>query len=43
MGVGGGGEVGVQVSMREFHTHIHLDYVIIGFYFRYKKEVKKNK
>ena len=33
-------KAGVQVSKREFHTHIHLDYVKVEFYLVSKK--KKN-
>ena len=36
-----GGKGRVQISKREFHTHIHLDYVIIEFLSCIKKE-KKN-
>ena len=33
--------VGVQVSRRELHTHIQLDYVRIEFYLVFKKKKKK--
>ena len=36
----GGIRVGVQVSKREFHTHIHLDYVRIKFISCIKKKKK---
>ena len=32
--------MGVQVSKRELHTHIHLDYTIIEFLFCIKKKKK---
>ena len=31
-----GAKAGVQVSRREFHTHIHLNYVIVEFLFHIK-------
>ena len=37
----GGVRTGVQVSRREFHTHIHLDYVRVEI-LSYIKNKKKN-
>ena len=34
---------GVQVSRKEFHTHIHLDYVRVEFYLVLKIKIKKIK
>ena len=34
-----GTRAGVQVSKREFHTHIHLDYFRVKFYLINKKKV----
>ena len=36
-----GVRAGIQVSRRELHTHIHLDYVRVEFYLVSKKK-KKN-
>ena len=33
-----GERVGVQVSRKEFHTHIHLDYARVEFYLVKKKK-----
>ena len=33
--------VGVQVSRKEFHTYIHVDYVRVEFLFYIKKKILK--
>ena len=38
----GGVRTEVQVSRREFHTHIHLDYVRVEFLSCIKKKKKKH-
>ena len=35
-----GAKAGVQVSRRELHTHIHLDYARVEFYLVLKKKKK---
>jgi len=35
-----GAKVGVQVSRKELHTHIYLDYVIVEFLSSIKKKSK---
>ena len=38
-----GGSAGIQVSRRELHTHIHLNYTKVEFLSCIKKNKNKNK